>query len=79
MNKRVFLSIIILLIISGIVVQPSISNHGYAQVPQKKVFRLGYFPNITHGQAVIGVGNGDYQKVLGDNIELKTFTFNAGP
>jgi NitT/TauT family transport system substrate-binding protein len=43
------------------------------------VFRLGYFPNITHGQAVIGVGNGDYQKVLGDNIELKTFTFNAGP
>jgi NitT/TauT family transport system substrate-binding protein len=79
MNKRVFLSIIILLIIAGIVVQPSISNHGYAQVPQKKVFRLGYFPNITHGQAVIGVGNGDYQKVLGDNIELKTFTFNAGP
>jgi NitT/TauT family transport system substrate-binding protein len=79
MNKRVFLSITILLIIAGIVVQPSISNHGYAQVPQKKVFRLGYFPNITHGQAVIGVGNGDYQKVLGDNIELKTFTFNAGP
>ena len=79
MNKRVFLSIVSLLIIAGIVVQPSISNHGYAQVPQKKVFRLGYFPNITHGQAVIGVGNGDYQKVLGDNIELKTFTFNAGP
>ena len=79
MNKRVFLSIVSLLIIAGIVVQPSISNYGYAQVTQKKVFRLGYFPNITHGQAVIGVGNGDYQKVLGDNIELKTFTFNAGP
>jgi NitT/TauT family transport system substrate-binding protein len=79
MNKRVFLSIVSLLIIAGIVVQPSISNHGYAQVTQKKVFRLGYFPNITHGQAVIGVGNGDYQKILGDNIELKTFTFNAGP
>ena len=79
MNKKVFLSIVSLLIIAGIVVQPSISNYGYAQVTQKKVFRLGYFPNITHGQAVIGVGNGDYQKVLGDNIELKTFTFNAGP
>lgn len=79
MNKRVFLSILSLLIIAGIVVQPLISNHGYAQVTQKKVFRVGYFPNITHGQAVIGVGNGDYQKVLGDNIELKTFTFNAGP
>ncbi len=79
MNQRLFLSIVSLLIITGIVVHPLISNHGYAQVTQKKVFRLGYFPNITHGQAVIGVGNGDYQKVLGDNIELKTFTFNAGP
>ena len=80
MNKKLnVMAVIIMLLIAGFIVTPSLSNHGYAQVPQKKVFRLGYFPNITHGQAVIGVGNGDYQKVLGDNIELKTFTFNAGP
>jgi NitT/TauT family transport system substrate-binding protein len=67
------------LIIAGFLVIPSLSNHAYSQGPQKKVFRLGYFPNITHGQAVIGVGNGDFKKVLGDNIELKPYLFNAGP
>ena len=78
MNIRLFVSIVSLLIIAGVVAQPSISNHAYSQV-DKKVLRIGYFPNINHAQAVIGVGNGDYQKVLGDNIELKTFIFNAGP
>jgi sulfonate transport system substrate-binding protein len=67
------------LIIAGFMVIPSLSNHAYSQGPQKKVFRLGYFPNITHGQAVIGVGNGDFKKALGDNIELKPYLFNAGP
>ncbi len=67
------------LIIVGFLVIPSLSNHAYSQGPQKKVFRLGYFPNITHGQAVIGVGNGDFKKVLGNNIELKPYLFNAGP
>ncbi|AIC17081.1 ABC transporter substrate-binding protein [Nitrososphaera viennensis] len=40
--------------------------------------RLGYFPNVNHAQAVIGVGNGDYQKAFG-GIKLETQIFNAGP
>lgn len=44
-----------------------------------KVLRIGYFPNINHAQAVIGLGNGDFQKALGDNVEVKTQVFNAGP
>ena len=40
---------------------------------------IGYFPNINHAQAVIGLGNGTFQKALGDNVEVKTFIFNAGP
>ncbi len=40
--------------------------------------RLGYFANITHAQALIGVARGDFQKALGP-IPLKTFVFNAGP
>jgi len=28
---------------------------------------------------VIGIGNGDFQKVLGTNVEIKPFIFNAGP
>ena len=80
MNKKSkMVGILTALLITGIIITPSLSHHANAQTAQKKVFRLGYFPNITHAQAVIGVGNGDFQKALGDNIELKTLTFNAGP
>jgi hypothetical protein len=27
-----------------------------------KTLRIGYFPNINHAQAVIGLGNGDFPK-----------------
>src|SRR5437870_2951571 len=46
---------------------------------EKKILRIGYFPNINHAQAVIGLGNGDFQKALGDDVEVKTQIFNAGP
>jgi NitT/TauT family transport system substrate-binding protein len=42
------------------------------------VLRIGYFPNINHAQAVIGLGNGDFQKELGD-VKIETHIFNAGP
>ena len=44
-----------------------------------KTLRIGYFPNINHAQAVIGLGNGDFQRVLGNNVKVETVTFNAGP
>jgi NitT/TauT family transport system substrate-binding protein len=40
--------------------------------------RLGYFPNVTHAPAIIGVENGYFQQALGQN-KLETATFNAGP
>jgi len=40
--------------------------------------RLGYFPNVTHAAAVLGVANGTFQEALG-NTKLETSTFNAGP
>lgn len=40
--------------------------------------RLGFFPNLTHASALIGVKNGYFQKALG-KTRLKTSTFNAGP
>src|ERR671932_1390407 len=44
-----------------------------------KTLRIGYYPNINHAQAVIGFGNGDFQRALGNNIKVQTFIFNAGP
>jgi NitT/TauT family transport system substrate-binding protein len=42
------------------------------------IVRIGYFPNINHAQAVIGLGKGDFQKAL-DGIKIETLIFNAGP
>jgi NitT/TauT family transport system substrate-binding protein len=44
-----------------------------------KTLRIGYFPNINHAQPVIGLGNGDFQKILGKNVNVQTTVFNAGP
>jgi NitT/TauT family transport system substrate-binding protein len=39
--------------------------------------KLGYFPNVTHAPAIIGVEEGIFADQLGE-ASLKTFTFNSG-
>ncbi len=41
--------------------------------------RVGYFPNITHSQALIGMARGDFQQALGPDVTLQVTVFNAGP
>ena len=41
--------------------------------------RLGYFPNVTHASAIVGVEGGLFQEKLGNNVKLDTSTFNADP
>ncbi|HXV46948.1 MAG TPA: ABC transporter substrate-binding protein [Nitrososphaera sp.] len=53
------------------------SGCGYS-ADESDVLRIGYFPNINHAQAVIGLGRGDFQEVL-EGIEVRTQIFNAGP
>src|SRR6202790_884194 len=43
------------------------------------VIRVGYFPNITHAQALVGRANGDFEKALGPDVRLEWKAFNAGP
>jgi NitT/TauT family transport system substrate-binding protein len=40
--------------------------------------RLGYFPNVTHAPAILGVADGTFAKALGPNVDLELSTFNAG-
>ena len=70
---------IIISIILGLAIIFSSAQQSFSQTEEKKVLKIGYFPNINHAQAVIGIGNGDFQKVLGANVEIKPFIFNAGP
>ena len=44
---------------------------------RRRELRLGYFPNITHAPAIIGLANGYFTQELG-STKLTTQTFNAG-
>jgi NitT/TauT family transport system substrate-binding protein len=52
-----------------------------------KTLRIGYFPNVNHAQAVIGLKNGDFLKIIDKNennssqkkINIKEFVFSDGP
>jgi NitT/TauT family transport system substrate-binding protein len=44
----------------------------------KVTLRLGYFPNITHATALVGVEKGIFADKLGPNVTLETQTFSAG-
>jgi len=41
--------------------------------------RLGYFPNLTHATAIVGVEKGIFSSKLGSNVTLQTKQYNAGP
>ena len=77
--------IIVAVILSSIFYSDSSSlfvesvNDSTQNSSSSQILRIGYFPNINHAQAVIGLGNGTFQKDLGDNVEVKTFIFDAGP
>ena len=50
----------------------------------KIVLRVGYFPNVTHAQGVIGSystaqGRGWFEQRLGPDVTVQWFAFNAGP
>lgn len=48
------------------------------------VLKVGYFPNITHAQGVIGsqttrIKDGWFEKRMGPGVEIQWFAYNAGP
>lgn len=41
--------------------------------------RLGYFPNVTHAPAIVGVESGLFEDKLGKDVKLELSNYNAGP
>ena len=41
--------------------------------------RLGYFPNVTHAPAIVGIRLGLFAAALGPGVTLEPKLFNAGP
>ncbi len=54
-------------------------SHGPKAAAGQETVHLGYFPNVTHAPAVVGVANGEFAKALSPKAVLDVKVFNAGP
>lgn len=62
---------------AGLVVA-ACGTSGASNTPASEL-RLGYYANLTHAPALVGVKDGFFQQALGSQTTLKTNIFNAGP
>jgi len=70
LQNRVVFCLLFFAIVTSIACSRKVDN---------STIRVGYFPNITHAQAVIGLSNGTFEKYLGTGVKIKSTLFNAGP
>ena len=69
-------------LIGGLVGCSSNKEEGSAaanKVEQNVNVRVGYFPNITHSQALVGKDQGSFQRAIGQTNKIDWKLFNAGP
>lgn len=60
----------------------SASIAGPTEIPTSAgpvTLHLGYYPNFTHAQAIVGLARGTFKDALGANVTIDSKTFNAGP
>lgn len=70
LRYRVVLCLLLFVIVIGSACSRKVNN---------STIRVGYFPNITHAQAVVGLNGGIFEKYLGSEVKIKATLFNAGP
>jgi NitT/TauT family transport system substrate-binding protein len=73
-NTRSFIRLLLLCVA---VVLAGTSCRGAAKGTESKV-TIGYFANLSHAQAVLGVASGDFGRAVAP-LKLETRLFNAGP
>ena len=84
MNTNVFHWINRFLYMQAILTASLLMTAAGSGAAQKKVLRVGHFPNLTHAQGVIGhgltrSGKGWFEQRLGPGVEIQWFVYNAGP
>jgi NitT/TauT family transport system substrate-binding protein len=57
----------------------SAASQGEEPSAEEVTLHLGYFPNLTHAPALVGVQEGLFEANLPENVTLEIANFNAGP
>jgi NitT/TauT family transport system substrate-binding protein len=66
-------------LILAVVALVFLASSGASAQQKPLAIRIGYFPNMTHAQALIGRAAGQFEKALGPGIHIEWKAFNAGP
>jgi len=64
---------------AALAIAASACGGGGAKAGGSVTLRLGYFPNLTHAPAIIGLEKGFFKEKLGSKVTIDAKTFNAGP
>jgi len=76
-TRSIFLSVLLAVVGLAGVAAPMRGTAAREQAAPA-VIRVGYFPNITHAQAVLGFGAGLFTRAL-PGVDVRGTVFNAGP
>lgn len=61
-----------------IILVGSVAAYIVLRPDESGVLNVGYFPNITHSQALVGMEKGLFKEHL-KGVQMRTYVFNAGP
>jgi NitT/TauT family transport system substrate-binding protein len=64
--------------VTALLLSVAVLNGYIATAPPANALRLGFFPNVTHAQALFGIATGLYQQALG-NFTVQPRVYGAGP
>jgi NitT/TauT family transport system substrate-binding protein len=71
-NRLAAMAVIVVVVIA------SVAAYVVLRPDDSGTLRVGYFPNITHSQALVGLEKGLFREHLPGTV-IKTYVFNAGP
>ncbi len=71
MRKKVAIMLVFVLLVTLLCSCSSVKDG-------KKKVNIGFFPNLTHSQALLGKAQGEFSKSFGEEYEINWIQFNAG-
>ena len=73
--KKLFLLLMSILLVTTV----GCSKENSEKENKKKAIRIGFFPNVTHTQALVGRGSSIFKNKINKDYSIEWKKFNAGP